>query len=140
MGESLLPAVFAKQPHGHLPWKGPQGTFLTKTVNEGLKSGVRSPRPPAVAHRKGLPVRLFGEIHFDFYETVLVSLWGRRPVRICEIIKKLRCNRYFRPHNHSSSRDSAAPPEAACGIPYRSPRGPAKHMKAAVGPEGPTGC
>ena len=35
----------------------------------------------------------------------------------------------------SSSRDSAGG-----GIPDRSPRGPAKHMKAAVGPEGPTGC
>jgi hypothetical protein len=30
----------------------------------------------AVAHRKGISVRLFGRIHSDFYDTMLVSPFG----------------------------------------------------------------
>ena len=37
--------LFAKLPHGHLPWMGLQGTFLAITVHGGLKSGVHTPVP-----------------------------------------------------------------------------------------------
>ena len=30
-----LPVIFAKQPHGHLPWMRLRGRLLTKTVRRG---------------------------------------------------------------------------------------------------------